>query len=100
MAAGLRKKRSGSDTEEALKKLDGFLCELKELQIRDGLHVLGQSPDGELLATGGEDGLVKLWEVDGGADFCERVQQERARPSRARALTREQPARTIECAWG
>ncbi|HTQ35197.1 MAG TPA: cobaltochelatase subunit CobN [Stellaceae bacterium] len=34
------------DRTEALKKLDGFLCELKELQIRDGLHVFGNSPDG------------------------------------------------------
>jgi len=33
----------------ALRKLDGFLCELKELQIRDGLHVLGRSPEGERL---------------------------------------------------
>ena len=33
----------------ALKKLDGFLCELKELQIRDGLHVFGESPTGERL---------------------------------------------------
>jgi cobaltochelatase CobN len=30
----------------ALRKLDGFLCELKELQIRDGLHVFGASPKG------------------------------------------------------
>ncbi|HVH79258.1 MAG TPA: cobaltochelatase subunit CobN, partial [Stellaceae bacterium] len=29
---------------DALRKLDGFLCELKELQIRDGLHVFGTSP--------------------------------------------------------
>ncbi|HEX4185126.1 MAG TPA: cobaltochelatase subunit CobN, partial [Stellaceae bacterium] len=33
----------------ALRKLDGFLCELKELQIRDGLHVFGISPRGEQL---------------------------------------------------
>ena len=33
----------------ALRKLDGFLCELKELQIRDGLHVFGRSPEGERL---------------------------------------------------
>ena len=32
---------------EALGQLDNFLCELKEMQIRDGLHVFGQSPDGE-----------------------------------------------------
>jgi cobaltochelatase CobN len=35
--------------ETALRKLDGFLCELKELQIRDGLHVFGGSPRGEQL---------------------------------------------------
>ncbi|MBO6783559.1 MAG: cobaltochelatase subunit CobN [Alphaproteobacteria bacterium] len=33
---------------DALARLDGYLCELKELQIRDGLHVFGQSPQGEL----------------------------------------------------
>ena len=33
----------------ALRKLDGFLCELKELQIRDGLHVFGASPRGQQL---------------------------------------------------
>ena len=32
--------------EAALSKLDGYLCELKELQIRDGLHVFGTSPQG------------------------------------------------------
>ena len=39
----------GDDTGAALRKLDGFLCELKELQIRDGLHVFGTSPKGERL---------------------------------------------------
>jgi cobaltochelatase CobN len=37
------------DRGNALRKLDGFLCELKELQIRDGLHVFGASPEGDLL---------------------------------------------------
>ncbi len=32
----------------ALARLDGYLCELKELQIRDGLHVFGKSPVGSL----------------------------------------------------
>ncbi|HLY45775.1 MAG TPA: cobaltochelatase subunit CobN [Stellaceae bacterium] len=40
---------SDETTPEALQKLDGFLCELKELQIRDGLHVLGTSPEGARL---------------------------------------------------
>ncbi|MBV9863692.1 MAG: cobaltochelatase subunit CobN [Alphaproteobacteria bacterium] len=43
--------RPEDDTASALKKLDGFLCELKELQIRDGLHVFGESPAGERLAA-------------------------------------------------
>jgi cobalamin biosynthesis Mg chelatase CobN len=37
-----------ADEGEALKSLDNFLCELKEAQIRDGLHVFGQSPAGGL----------------------------------------------------
>jgi cobaltochelatase CobN len=41
------------DLARALQKLDGFLCDLKELQIRDGLHVFGESPADELL-----DGLL------------------------------------------
>ncbi len=30
----------------ALARLDAYLCELKELQIRDGLHVFGRAPEG------------------------------------------------------
>jgi cobaltochelatase CobN len=36
------------DEHAALQKLDTYLCELKEAQIRDGLHVLGTSPEGAL----------------------------------------------------
>jgi cobaltochelatase CobN len=34
------------DDPDLLRALDAHLCELKEMQIRDGLHVLGQSPQG------------------------------------------------------
>ena len=37
------------DAETALGKLDNHLCELKELQIRDGLHIFGVAPAGEQL---------------------------------------------------
>src|SRR5690606_11407320 len=37
------------DSETALGKLDNHLCELKELQIRDGLHVFGEAPEGRQL---------------------------------------------------
>ncbi len=34
------------DQDSDLGKLDAYLCELKEAQIRDGLHIFGQSPTG------------------------------------------------------
>lgn len=37
---------AGEDEATDLAKLDAYLCELKEAQIRDGLHVFGQSPTG------------------------------------------------------
>ncbi|MFS2128099.1 cobaltochelatase subunit CobN, partial [Pseudomonas sp. Pseusp97] len=36
------------DAESWLPQLDAYLCDLKESQIRDGLHVFGESPMGEL----------------------------------------------------
>lgn len=38
---------SDMDEDTRLARLDAHLCDLKELQIRDGLHILGQSPTGE-----------------------------------------------------
>jgi cobaltochelatase CobN len=35
------------DQDGDLGKLDAYLCELKEAQIRDGLHIFGQSPIGD-----------------------------------------------------
>ncbi|MCQ8277092.1 cobaltochelatase subunit CobN [Acetobacteraceae bacterium KSS8] len=34
----------GSDDAEALARLDAYLCDVKEMQIRDGLHVFGRPP--------------------------------------------------------
>jgi len=36
------------DETAALTKIDTFLCDLKEAQIRDGLHIFGESPTGRL----------------------------------------------------
>jgi len=47
------------DDETALGKLDNHLCELKEMQIRDGLHIFGESPTDRLL----NDLLVALVRV-------------------------------------
>ncbi|GIL02900.1 MAG: cobaltochelatase subunit CobN [Alphaproteobacteria bacterium] len=41
---------AAADGEAAkLAKLDAYLCELKEMQIRDGLHVFGEAPRGRLM---------------------------------------------------
>ncbi|MBC3466525.1 cobaltochelatase subunit CobN [Pseudomonas sp. RW10S2] len=45
-----------------LPRLDTYLCDLKESQIRDGLHVFGQSPQGRLRS----DTLLALLRVDRG----------------------------------
>lgn len=37
--------------DELVMHVDGWLCEIKDVQIRDGLHVLGQAPAGEGLAN-------------------------------------------------
>ncbi|WP_205370126.1 cobaltochelatase subunit CobN [Thermoleptolyngbya sp. PKUAC-SCTB121] len=37
------------EIEALLPNLDTYLCELKEAQIRDGLHILGQCPSGRQL---------------------------------------------------
>ncbi|MEM1298834.1 MAG: cobaltochelatase subunit CobN, partial [Pseudomonadota bacterium] len=36
------------DEDTALQQLDTYLCELKESQIRDGLHIFGAAPKGTL----------------------------------------------------
>jgi cobaltochelatase CobN len=37
----------GREVSHLVQELDGYLCELAGAQIRDGLHVLGQVPNGE-----------------------------------------------------
>ena len=65
-----------------LQKLDGFLCDLKEAQIRDGLHIFGKSPTGQQetdllvaltrvprgLGEGGDQSLIRALSNDFGFD--------------------------------
>ena len=37
------------DFGEFILEIDGYLCELKDAQIKDGLHILGDTPEGEQL---------------------------------------------------
>ena len=71
------------DEEEALGYLDNYLCELKEMQIRDGLHIFGAAPEGRQLTdllvalvrvprSAGKDGdasLLRAMAEDLGFDF-------------------------------
>jgi cobaltochelatase CobN len=38
-----------ADFDAFLLHMDGYICELKDAQIRDGLHILGQAPAGDQL---------------------------------------------------
>ena len=74
---------TGEDDND-LRKLDAYLCDLKEAQIRDGLHILGKSPQGSLetnllvaltrvprgLGEAGDQSLIRALAVDFGfGDF-------------------------------
>ncbi|RWA69001.1 cobaltochelatase subunit CobN [Mesorhizobium sp.] len=40
---------AGTDApDEALRRIDAWLCDLKDFAVKDGLHVYGRSPDGEV----------------------------------------------------
>ncbi|GAA2214031.1 cobaltochelatase subunit CobN [Nonomuraea monospora] len=43
---GLADRPHDSEFDDFLLHVDGWLCEVKDAQIRDGLHVLGQAPEG------------------------------------------------------
>lgn len=45
---GLAQPRTPEEEQALLNRTDAYLCELKESQIRDGLHVFGHSPEGTL----------------------------------------------------
>lgn len=73
----------GDSDDKALEKLDAYLCDLKEMQIRDGLHIFGVAPEGRLLTDltvalarvprglgeGGDQSLQRAIAADAGLDF-------------------------------
>ncbi|WP_113133094.1 cobaltochelatase subunit CobN [Hyphomicrobiales bacterium] len=73
----------GDSDDKALEKLDAYLCDLKEMQIRDGLHIFGVAPDGRLLTDltvalarvprglgeGGDQSLQRAIAADAGLAF-------------------------------
>ncbi|WP_327090322.1 cobaltochelatase subunit CobN [Nonomuraea sp. NBC_01738] len=45
---GLTDRPHDAEFDEFILHVDGWLCEVKDAQIRDGLHVLGQAPSGQV----------------------------------------------------
>jgi cobaltochelatase CobN len=37
------------DVGKLVEHIDGYLCEVKDIQVKDGLHILGRAPEGEQL---------------------------------------------------
>ncbi|MGB6181992.1 MAG: cobaltochelatase subunit CobN [Rhodococcus sp. (in: high G+C Gram-positive bacteria)] len=44
---GLEERPAEEVFDDMLLNVDGWLCEIKDVQIRDGLHILGEAPAGE-----------------------------------------------------
>ena len=44
---GLDERPEDEEFDDFLLHVDGWLCEIKDAQIRDGLHILGQAPAGD-----------------------------------------------------
>jgi cobaltochelatase CobN len=43
---GLEERPDDDEFDDFVMHIDGWLCEVKDAQIRDGLHILGAAPDG------------------------------------------------------
>lgn len=67
----------GEPYRQAIAKLDAQLCDIKELSIRDGLHVYGRSPDEE---------TMRLLAAATGAERAVRASAERERAALIAAL--------------
>ena len=101
-----------ADPADKLTRLDNYLCDLKELQIRDGLHCFGKSPTGrfardliaQMLRIPRDDGqganasllraLAKDLDMNApadGAKICEGQKNSTSVNSRARADISDSP---------
>ena len=48
---GLAERPEEDEFDDFIMHVDGWLCEIKDVQIRDGLHILSQAPEGEGLVN-------------------------------------------------
>ncbi len=76
---GISLERLEDSLNTILTTADGYLCEIKEAQIRDGLHIFGQCPEGRQLRdlvvaiarnpTANRQGVTRAIAQDWGLDF-------------------------------
>jgi cobaltochelatase CobN len=75
----------GEPNQAAIAKLDAQLCDIKELSIRDGLHIYGQAPgadaqgalvDAMVLASGAQDTPEMRRAIDTAVQVCGRHERE------------------------
>ncbi|CPR04719.1 cobaltochelatase subunit CobN [Mycobacterium bohemicum DSM 44277] len=105
---GLTERPEEDSFDDMLLHVDGWLCEIKDVQIRDGLHILGQKPTGAaeldlVLAIlrarqlfGGEQALPGLREALG---LAEDGTDERSSVDEAEAAARELIAALQATGW-
>ncbi len=105
---GLTERPAEGAFDDVILHVDGWLCEIKDVQIRDGLHVLGQKPTGEaeldlVLAIlrarqlfGGEHVIPGLRQALG---LAEDGTDERSSVDRAEAAARELVAALQATGW-
>ncbi|MDO5082209.1 MAG: cobaltochelatase subunit CobN [Arachnia propionica] len=48
---GLEERPGEDEFDDFIMHVDGWLCEIKDVQIRDGLHILSRAPEGEGLVN-------------------------------------------------
>jgi cobaltochelatase CobN len=105
---GLTERPEDDSFNDMLLHVDGWLCEIKDVQIRDGLHILGQAPTGQqeldlVLAMlrarqlfGGEQTVPGLRQALG---LAEDGSDERASVDAAEASARELVAALQNTGW-
>ncbi len=105
---GLAERPAEDAFDDLILHVDGWLCEIKDVQIRDGLHILGQKPTGEaeldlVLAIlrarqlfGGEYVLPGLRQALG---LAEDGSDERSSVDQAEAAARELVAALQAASW-
>ncbi|CQD15552.1 cobaltochelatase subunit CobN [Mycobacterium lentiflavum] len=105
---GLTERPEEDSFDDMLLHVDGWLCEIKDVQIRDGLHILGQKPTGEaelnlVLAIlrarqlfGGEQAIPGLRQALG---LAEDGTDERTTVDQTEALARELVASLQAGGW-